>query len=187
MGQVPVKVAGPVAVNDFIIPSGNNDGFAIAVHPENMKTLDYGKILGVAWEAAEDLPINIVNVAVGLNSNDLAKRVQILNEKVEQIEAYLSGKNSTLLTKSIQENKTSFTKKMSDVEFDQFVDQNANQINESYRNARLELQSKNFDFNSIPGLSRLFDNPIEEIKRLRRDPTYTTQWGMIDQKIPSKK
>ena len=49
MGQVPVKVLGQVCKGDYILPSGKGDGMAMAVAPENMKTLDYRRVIGVAW------------------------------------------------------------------------------------------------------------------------------------------
>ena len=54
MGQVPVKVVGKVAIGDYILPSGNNDGLGIAVNPSDMKLGDYSRIVGVAWQAAKE-------------------------------------------------------------------------------------------------------------------------------------
>ena len=92
MGQVPVKVAGKVDVGDYIIPSGNNDGIGIAVKPAKMMISDYSKVVGVAWQAAKDAPLNYVNIGVGLNSNDLAPKVEEISNKVDNILAYLEGK-----------------------------------------------------------------------------------------------
>jgi hypothetical protein len=38
-----------VAVSN-LLPSGEGDGYGIAVHPDNMLAMDYGRIVGVAWE-----------------------------------------------------------------------------------------------------------------------------------------
>jgi len=59
LGQVPVRVFGPVQVGDYILPSGNNDGLGIAVRPEALPIGDFDQIVGVAWESAPDHPLNI--------------------------------------------------------------------------------------------------------------------------------
>lgn len=196
MGQVPVRVAGPVSLNDYILPSGNNDGLAIAVHPQDMKTLDYGRILGVAWEAAPNFPLNIVNVAVGINSNDLAPRVGALAQKVEQIEAYLTkkallGENSAavaaLNNSSLGSMETKRSKLMSDTEFDQYLDQHAAELSLIYDQVKAELKKQNIDYNTNPQLIELMGDPVKFTKKLRRNPAYNTQWGLIDQKIQLNK
>lgn len=195
MGQVPVKVAGPVSVNDYIIPSGNNDGFAIAIHPENMKTLDYGKILGVAWESAENELINIVNVAIGIYTNDLASKVKELSSKVEQIEAYLAVTSTnkeaasalTLGANPLQSGSFAQGKSLSDREFDQFIDNNSSKVDAIYQDIRTRLDNQNFNYSANPILMELLNNPVETTKKLRRNSGFTTQWGIVDQKIQSTK
>jgi hypothetical protein len=196
MGQVPVRVVGPVSLNDYILPSGNNDGLAIAVHPQDMKTLDYGRILGVAWEAAPNFPLNIVNVAVGINSNDLAPRVGALAQKVEQIEAYLTkkallGENSAAMAalnnSSLGSMETKPSKLMSDAEFDQYLDEHAAELSLIYDQVKAQLKQQNIDYNSNPLIMEIMNDPIKFTKKLRRNSAYNTQWGLIDQKIQLKK
>jgi len=97
MGQVPVKVLGKVEPGDYILPNIFGGGFGKAVHPDKMKIADYKKIVGVAWSAAYGDKINIVNVAVGLNTNDLNKvileqeeKINSLQEQIDQTTAVLS-------------------------------------------------------------------------------------------------
>lgn len=73
MGQVPVKVNNYVEPGDYILASGNDDGMGVAVHPADMATTDYHRIVGVAWSVKD--PSGFANVAVGLNTNDLANKV----------------------------------------------------------------------------------------------------------------
>ena len=85
MGQAPVKVVGEVKRGDYIIPSGKGDGLAIAVAPENMKTKDFARIIGISWGESDGKKMfEYVNTAVGINTNDLVATVdrmqQILNE-----------------------------------------------------------------------------------------------------------
>ncbi|MGB1074729.1 MAG: hypothetical protein ACPGYK_00965 [Flavobacteriales bacterium] len=67
MGQVPVDIVGPVAKGDFILPSGDHDGFGRAVHPQDVNLDEVSQILGVAWQAGSDPYFNTINVAVGLD------------------------------------------------------------------------------------------------------------------------
>ena len=193
MGQVPVKVAGAVAVGDYILPSGNNDGLGIAIHPNDMKLGDYSRIVGVAWEAAKEAPLNYVNVAVGINSNDLTRKVDELNQKVEQIMAYLEGKaplnaDGTLLANApIAKPETTLAKMYTDEEFDQMIDKNAGFFTEMYAEAKKNLIKQGYDLSANPKMAEMLDNPLPFIKEVRRDPAYLTQWALVDQKIKSKK
>ena len=87
MGQIPVKVRGAVNIGDYILPSELNDGTGIAVSPKNIQADQYSKIIGIAWSAnPKENRIGIVNLSIGLNSNDVAKLVQQQNEKIQELE-----------------------------------------------------------------------------------------------------
>jgi len=47
IGQVPVKVSGEAKPGDYLLPSGNNDGTAIAISPNNITFQQYRKSLGI--------------------------------------------------------------------------------------------------------------------------------------------
>jgi hypothetical protein len=73
MGQVPVKVVGEAHKGDYILPTGNGDGMAMAVDPSKMKANDYKRIIGIAWGDSDGSKVfNYINTAVGINSNDMA-------------------------------------------------------------------------------------------------------------------
>ncbi len=76
MGQVAVKVVGPVGEGDFIIPSGLGDGTGVALAPEMMTADEYAKAFGRAWTASDQDHVKLVNVAVGLDSGDVAAAVR---------------------------------------------------------------------------------------------------------------
>lgn len=79
LGQVPVKVIGAVTKGDYILPSGNADGMAIAVSPNSMRINDYKRIIGVAWGAYQGNQLfSYINTAVGINSNDLTKEINAM-------------------------------------------------------------------------------------------------------------
>jgi hypothetical protein len=209
MGQVPVRVVGSVAVGDYIIPSGNHDGLGLAVHPADMKLGDYARIVGVAWQAAKDKPLNIVNVAVGINTNDLTskmvamtQRLDSLNQKTDNILAFLQGKaalqtagtvavtgapaaKTADLTTSANP-QTTMAKTMSDADFDRVVDRTAPQLTQVFGEAKNQLLAKGIDVNANPHLVALFNDPIASVKQLRRDPTMSTQWGRFDHQLQKK-
>lgn len=193
MGQVPVKVVGKVEVGDYIIPSGNNDGFGVAVNPKDMKIGDFTKIVGVAWQSAKDRPFNLVNVAVGLSNNDLTPQVEEISKKVDNIIAYLEGKgplrpeNTVTTQAQPKSEETTITKYPTVEEFDQFVDKGSTFFTELYANVKIELIKKGYDLNKFPELSAFLDNPIPVMKQFRRDPSFAAQWGRVDVNLIKKK
>lgn len=89
MGQVPVKVLGNVSPGDYILPNVLANGFGTAVHPQNMKSRDYKKVVGVAWNVIEEVTkgLSLVNVAVGINTNDLSDVVSNQEEQLSVLKA----------------------------------------------------------------------------------------------------
>jgi len=106
MGQVPVRVLGKVAIGDYILPSGNNDGLGIAVSPDNITAKDIKNIVGVAWEASNSAyDFKLINTAVGINNNDNNPIVIRLEEQVAQQTQELNELKS-LLTSTIKRIET---------------------------------------------------------------------------------
>lgn len=91
LGQVAVKVAGPVQVGDYILPSGKNDGIGIARSPEEMRAGDYARVIGIAWESKPNKPVQMVLVAVGLHRNAGHDRLEKMDQKIDDIVAFLEG------------------------------------------------------------------------------------------------
>jgi hypothetical protein len=190
MGQVPVRVAGSVSIGDYILPSGNNDGMGIAVCPDDMKLGDYSRIVGVSWEAAEDTPLNVVNVAIGINAEDMAQRADLLNRQVDNIMDFLEGK-SPLITDPIQLQEemdmepamTSVQKLFSDEEFMAVVEEHGDELADVFARAKRILVNQGYDFSPFPGLEELFDDPLNFIREVRYSPDYTTQWAYGDKEL----
>jgi len=76
LGQVRVKVIGPVEEGDYIIPSGLEDGTGLAVSPDMMTASEFTRIVGRAWESSPNAALKHVMVAVGINSGDIATLVE---------------------------------------------------------------------------------------------------------------
>ncbi len=193
MGQVRTRVLGPVSVGDYILPSGNNDGFAIAVHPSEMKPGDYSRIIGVSWEnGLSNVPFNLVNVAVGINANDLSREVVALEKKVEAIMAYLKGQSASVtgeagaLTASqylTTAPKVEGGKVFTDQEFDQVLDSNSEMLNELFAQTKARLIEMGNSPEAHPRLMAFLDNPVPVLKQIRRDPRFFNQWVQVDHNI----
>ena len=195
LGQVLVKVVGAVKIGDYILPSGNNDGCGVAISPSKMKAGDYDKIVGIAWESAEDGMLHYINVAVGINTNDLAGKLDNLNQRVNNIMAYLEGKGELNLNSTAQSNvssliqkpSTAFGKLLSDEQFDQIIDENQAAFRQIFAMSRSQMIAQNYDAATIQQFDQVFADPIKTIKELRRDSNYLTYWNIIDNKLKSKK
>ncbi len=88
LGQVAVKVAGPVRVGDLIVASGANDGFAVAIPARELPAARHTEVIGVAWEDRGP-GAGLVNVAVGMGQQTLAHRVARLEEDLSALRADL--------------------------------------------------------------------------------------------------
>jgi hypothetical protein len=87
MGQIPVKVRGVAVSGDYILPSGLNDGTGIAVAPSEIKAAQYREIIGVAWsDALLAGGISTINMAIGLNGNDVATLAIEQENKIKTLE-----------------------------------------------------------------------------------------------------
>lgn len=107
MGQVPTLVLGKVSSGDYILPNELGIGFARAVHPNDMKTRDYKKVAGVAWNILEEITdgLRVVNVAVGINTNDLS---EVVAQQEEELMALKLGMDQ--LSSQVNESNAVLTK-----------------------------------------------------------------------------
>lgn len=191
IGQVPVRVTGAVNIGDYILPSGNNDGLAIAVPPYQMKAGDYSQIIGVAWESAPENLLNMIKVAVGINANDIGTEIATLNLKVNKIYDYLEGKGTLSNIKetdqgslnTMEEGITQMNKILTDEEFDQTLEEHRESIEKIFKISQKYLEATNQEMTHRPEMETLFDDPISFLQELRRDPAFYTQWSVVDRQI----
>ena len=197
LGQVPVRVLGSVAVGDYIVASGNNDGLGIAVHPSKMQIKDFPKVVGVAWESGKNKSsVNLVKTGIGLNKNDLAPKVEEASQKMDNIIAFLQGKGplrpdglnayapapptaSPAPTGQLQESAAN-------AEFDAYVDSQADFLKDFYSKLSAQLQKQGLDLSLYPEKQALFNDPVNVLKKMRRDPAFEAQWKLIDADLKTK-
>ena len=191
IGQVQVRVTGSVNIGDYILPSGNNDGLAIGVAPYKMKAGDYNRIIGIAWESAPASLLNIVNVAVGINSNDIGTEIAALSLKVNKIYDFLEGKgsleslsgNNVGGLNSIEEGVTQINKLFTDEQFDQILEDNRETFEKVFKVSQHFFEAMDYDLAAIPEMKVMFNDPVAFLKELRRDPDFFTQWSVIDHQL----
>jgi hypothetical protein len=91
VGQIPVKIIGPVTTGDFIVAKGKIPGYGVAVKPSQMTTEDYRLIVGRAWETIDVDGPKLVNTLVGVQNNDFLKIIEKYQQKVSDVEERLAA------------------------------------------------------------------------------------------------
>ena len=86
MGQVPVLVRGGCEAGDFLIPSGEGDGFAVAVQPADLRVEHTRQVLGRAFEASTDDRVALVNTLVGVKTNEWAELFEQQDARLDALE-----------------------------------------------------------------------------------------------------
>ena len=178
IGQVPVKVIGDVSIGDYILPSGNKDGFAQAVSPNQMKTKDYSRIIGIAWEKSDTSKIiNVINTAVGINANDLSNTVSQMQYLINQLQLAVQkidpSFNANLFVvdreKNIdfQNDHSRSSSLLSEVKLFTDLDQRSisaveNKRRASFNSIYVNLEDQGFDFGYFPQLKKMLKNPTIE-------------------------
>lgn len=176
LGQVPVKVIGVVSKGDYILPSGNADGMAIAVSPENMWTNDYNRIIGVAWDEYQGNQLfSYINTAVGINSNDLTNEVNamqvIMNgmqEALVQVNPNFEPAYFDVNTVSVSNNvKTTKSLTLEQIMAQQYGLDSEKSRKEVFAEVHQmmkseDLNSSHFKFSDLPYLEEVLTNPTTE-------------------------
>ncbi|HRD80492.1 MAG TPA: hypothetical protein PLZ12_17925 [Saprospiraceae bacterium] len=169
MGQVQVKVIGTVHRGDYILPTGNGDGFAIAVAPDKMLARDYARIIGIAWGESDGKELfSYVNTAVGINANDMAQTVENMQIVINQMQLALqqldpdykphffdTGGNDIVRTKPSY--TTSPT--LQQLALNRYVPSTYSNLQEALAPMVEKAKHQNFDLTQYPYLEDLMKNP----------------------------
>lgn len=110
MGQIPVKVMGPVQSGDYIVARSGIPGYGVAMHPADMTTSDYKMAVGRSWDTNLKEGPKMVNTVVGLHNNDFLHIIGQLQNKAEQTEQRLQAIEQQL-QQNQKENKETQPKK----------------------------------------------------------------------------
>jgi hypothetical protein len=87
IGQAPVKVRGPAQTGDMLIPSGYEDGTAVAISPTQILPEQLPLVFGTTWESGTSTGIQKINAAIGIDQTAAAGEViQALHERQSRLE-----------------------------------------------------------------------------------------------------
>ena len=84
MGQIPVKVMGPVRAGDYIVAKSAVPGYGVAISPKDMTSADFRLAVGRSWETRESEGPKMVNTVVGVHNHDFLRIVENMQKKMEQ-------------------------------------------------------------------------------------------------------
>lgn len=97
VGHVPVQLTGIAKVGDLIVASGQDDGTARAVSPEQYRASEHGPIAGRAWSAKPTSGPGTVTVAVGLDqSGALAEQLRQQRQTIRKQNAKLQSQEEKI-------------------------------------------------------------------------------------------
>jgi hypothetical protein len=179
LGQVPVRVLGGAKIGDFILASGHSDGFAIAVSPEKMKIEDYSRIVGVAWEATKNNFSDQINVAVGINTNDMADKMAIQNREIMQMQAQIKelyafakgdiktlGSSELMVPTAPSESVAStITAPKTPVYSDEILENYRPQFEAKVKEMVAQLRRDGLDYDRLPAECKaMLENPVQAMK-----------------------
>jgi len=86
MGQVPVKIMGPVSNGDYIVATGAIKGYGKAISASKMQLEDYTKVVGRAWQNIPTQGPKMVNTVIGVNHDDWVSSVKKLDARQTNID-----------------------------------------------------------------------------------------------------
>ncbi|QIE59578.1 hypothetical protein G5B37_08385 [Rasiella rasia] len=86
MGQVPVKVLGPVRTGDFIVASTSIKGYGVAISQKDMTANDFKFAVGRSWDENLLEGPKMINTVVGVHNGDWASIITKLKEKQQHYE-----------------------------------------------------------------------------------------------------
>jgi cytoskeletal protein CcmA (bactofilin family) len=202
MGQIPVKVRGVVISGDYILPSGLNDGTGIAVSRDEIKPAQYRQIVGVAWSnAVIQGGISTVNMAIGLNANDVADLAVKQEQKLSELENKFNTLESRMLAlekgektapspstaapvvPAVQKSQTRYDLLASNMPSelsDEVMDEAMKYLENSYRDHGIDVKKH-------PGLDRLFADAGFRANMIRKaQATYKESYKAILKAAKSK-
>ena len=86
MGQVPVKVIGPVSSGDYIVAHGEISGYGKAINPKEMISENFRFAVGRSWDTNLNDGPKLINTVIGVHNGDwvnIFKRFESNQKKFE--------------------------------------------------------------------------------------------------------
>ncbi|NND93810.1 MAG: hypothetical protein HKN45_03040 [Flavobacteriales bacterium] len=189
MGQVPVKVRGQVNVGDYIIPGGRHDGFGIGVPPSEMNLNDYEKIVGIAWSESTDPSADYVNVAIGMNQNDLLAEVKRQQSEIDDLQGQIDElrnlilNNETLSTVNQGDDKQEEEEEYRTLSAEEMHREvSREELESAFEMLRMQMVSQGVDVDQHPHYGPLFNDDVmrERVLSQMRDIVSSQREEVID-------
>lgn len=111
LGQVPIRIIGPVKEGDYIVPSGEHDGHGIAIHPDEIELWMLPDVIAVAWESGTSEVVNIVNCSIGLDDNTMRKVVESIDQRMEELALQMEARLMETLAENLPNSNASKARK----------------------------------------------------------------------------
>jgi hypothetical protein len=86
MGQIPVKVMGPVETGDYIVGKGDIKGFGVAISPKDMTIEDFKYSVGRSWDTNLESGPKMVNTVVGVHNGDYLNILKRTSDRLKSVE-----------------------------------------------------------------------------------------------------
>jgi len=195
LGQVPVRVVGEVKVGDYILPSGNQDGLGIGKNPEEMELNDYANILGVAWQESRSPAMNLINVAVGLNANDMGDQLKKQEARIDRLEAQMAALigeekvediSSPKAEKSQKYNRETYGALVTEEQFESWLEDYGFVFEYYMGELKKEYARREIDYAQYPEVKAWVDQPLEEIRAMHRGDKMATLWKNFVERYPEQ-
>ena len=90
MGQIPVKVFGPVRCGDYIIADTYVQGYGKAISEDELTLDDIPFVVGRSWETQPGEGPKMVNTVVGVNNSDYVRLLKNYDQKLRHAEEQLA-------------------------------------------------------------------------------------------------
>jgi len=91
MGQIPVKIMGPVYSGDYIVGRGEFPGYGVAVHPDHMGLEDFKYAVGRSWAENTSPGPKMVNTVVGVHNGDYLQILKTYDQQIRESESRIDN------------------------------------------------------------------------------------------------
>jgi hypothetical protein len=138
MGQIPVKIQGPVNAGDYIVGNPSTPGYGIAVSADAMTAENAELVVGRAWESNANAGPKMVNTVIGVDNGNFVKFLRDNQSEIDNLETRLKDLEAKMdiLVKGFQnaENATSALKAANEEKIKAFEAQQAAELEQRKRN-----------------------------------------------------
>ncbi len=204
LGQVPIRVVGRVEAGDYILPSGYNDGMAIAFSSDELPSDKYDEIIGVAWEGSNSHSPTLVNVAIGLNKNNLSEKVSALEKEIELLRKEIEGIKSVLfegqstseqgIDNHLNQEKSSSEPLAKDLimsnefvlskeKFEEWISEFGYVFENQMTAIRSEFEKRDIDYQQFEEAALLIDTPLAALRKMHSGEFLPSVWANFERRM----